>query len=120
MKASISTTEAALMSITAALLSATSTFCIISYLKRLQDAEIREKSLAEYEVEKREAEGKRKGAQCPVGTLIQDVRIDEIYHFEKFSAPFGWFSDGFEKFSARVVRKCGPISTDPLGSGVWD
>lgn len=82
MKASISTTEAALMSITAALLSATSTFCIISYLKRLQDAEIREKSLAEYEVEKREAEEKRKGAQCPVGTLIQDVRIDEIYLWE--------------------------------------
>ena len=82
MKATISTTEAALMSITAALLSATSTFCIISYLKRLQDAEIREKSLAEYEVEKREAEGKRKGAQCPVGTLIQDVRIDEIYLWE--------------------------------------
>ena len=35
-------------------------------------------------------------------------RVEEIYHFETFSAPFRWFSDGFEKFFPLVSKSLFP------------
>lgn len=79
---SISTAEAAALSIAVAALSALSTYAVTGYLQSKREAEARAAIREELAKERAEAKKKQEEKGTPIGTLIQDVRIDEIYLLE--------------------------------------
>ena len=78
----MSTAEAAALSVAVAALSALSTYAVTGYLQARKEANARALRREELTKERTDAKKKQEEKGTPIGTLIQDVRIDEIYLWE--------------------------------------
>ena len=81
-KGSFSAAEAAALSVASAALAAFGTYVVTGYLESLREERARALRRAELNAERALSKKKQEQDGSPKGTLIQDVRIDEIYLWE--------------------------------------
>lgn len=81
-KSSFSAAEAAALSIASAALAALGTYVVTGYVESLREEKARALRRAELNAERALSKKKQEQNGNPKGTLIQDVRIDEIYLWE--------------------------------------
>ena len=81
-KSSFSAAEAAALSVASAALEAFGTYVVTGYLGSIREEKVRALRRAELNAERALSKKKQEQNGNPKGTLIQDVRIDEIYLWE--------------------------------------